>query len=389
MANPKNILIVAGEASGDLHASDLIREIKELDPEIKFFGLGGEKMLGQGVDLSFNIVEIAVVGLFEVLKNLKKFKEIFNDLLERVDLERPKLAILVDYPGFNLRLAKELKKRKIPIIYYISPQVWAWGSSRLNLIRNLVNRIIVFFKFEEELYKKENIPVSFVGHPLLDLVKPTLSKEELFNKLNIPSSKYTIALLPGSREKEVKNILPIMLDTATLISQDLPSVKFLILRSPTVKEEWFNNILPHYKLPMYTLHGMTYDGLSLCDFALVASGTATLETAILGIPMVILYKVSFLSWLYLRMAIKVSYIGMVNIIANQCIVPEFIQYHARPKKIASYIKNILTNPEGLVTIKKLLLDVKTQLGEKQAAKRAAQVILDELQRYEDKSNSNH
>lgn len=386
MEQKKNILIVAGEASGDLHASDLIREIKKLNPEINFFGLGGMNMQREGVDLCFNIVELAVIGLFEVLKNLKKFKQIFNALLKRIDLENPSLAILVDYPGFNLRLARELKKRKIPIVYYVSPQVWAWGKNRINIIRNLVDRIIVFFKFEEALYKEHGVPVSFVGYPLLDRINSSMSKEEIFKKLGVRPAKFTVALAPGSREKEVKTILPIMLDTAALLYKELSDIKFLILRSPTVKEELFNKILSRYKSPIYILNNMTYEGLSASDLAMVASGTATLETAIMAIPMVIIYKVSFLSWLYLRKAIKIPDIGMVNIIARQRIVPEFIQYDARPKKIASYIKEALTNPERLDKIKKLLLQVKQGLGEKQAARRAANVILERLNAYENKPN---
>jgi lipid-A-disaccharide synthase len=389
MANPKNILIVAGEASGDLHAADLVKEIKLLAPQAKFFGLGGKKMQQEGVDISFDMTELAVVGIFEILKHLKIFRKIFKDLLKRVDANAPDLAILVDYPGFNLRLAEELKRRKIPIIYYVSPQVWAWGSNRIKSIRNLVERMIVFFKFEEELYKKEGIPVSFVGHPLLDRVQPNLSKEALFNKFDLPTTKYTIALLPGSREKEVKNILPIMLDTAALMRQDLASIKFLILRSSTVKEEVFRRIMSRYKLPLCILHDMTYEGLAASDFAIVASGTATMETAILGVPMVILYKVSFFTWAYLRMAIKIPYIGMVNIIANQRIIPEFIQYKAQPQRIAAYIKETLTAPQELDKIKRLLLEVKSRLGEKQAAKRAAAIVLNQLEKHENKSHTNN
>lgn len=374
------ILIVAGEASGDLHAASLVKAIKEISPQIEFFGLGGQKLKEQGVNLYFDIVELAVVGFFEVIRHLKKFKNIFDNLLEKIDLAHPDLAVLVDYPGFNLRLACELKKRRIPIIYYISPQVWAWGCHRIKTIKNLVERIIVFFKFEEGLYKKEGIPVSFVGHPLLDTVKVTMSRKELFAQLNIQLSKFTIALVPGSREKEVKNILPIMLDTASLIYNDLGSINFLILKSPTVKEAVFKNIVSRYKLPAYLLNDMTYNGLSASDFALVTSGTATLETAILGIPMVILYKVSFLSWLYLRMVIKISDIGMVNIIAGQRIAPEFIQYQAHPKKIYTYIKDTLTNPERLDRIKKLLADARGNLGEKGASIKAAQIILDSLRK---------
>ncbi|OGX40450.1 MAG: lipid-A-disaccharide synthase [Omnitrophica WOR_2 bacterium RIFCSPLOWO2_01_FULL_41_12] len=385
MEKIKNILIVAGEASSDLHASHLVQAIKEINPSTQFSGLGGKRLKEQGVNLYFDLVELAVVGFWEVLKHLKKFKQIFADLLVKVDLNPPDLAILVDYPGFNLRLAKELKKRKIPIVYYISPQVWAWGRGRLNLIRKFVDRMIVLFEFEKELYKKEGIPVSFVGHPLLDLVKPTLNKEELLPKLNIPVTKYSVALLPGSREKEVKNILPIMLDTARLMHNDIPDIKFLILRASTVRQDLFRQILSRYKLPVYILNDLTYDGLAASDFAIVASGTATLETALLGIPMVIIYKVSFSTWLYLRMAIKVPYIGMVNIIANRYIVPEFVQYNAKPRKIYSYIKDTLTDPGKLDRIKPLLHDVKLRLGQTQATKKAARIIVELLENYAHKS----
>lgn len=389
MEKIKRILIVAGEASGDLFASHLVKAIKEISPDVQFFGLGGKKLKESGVNLYFDIVELAVIGFFEVLKNLKKFKQIFTALLTQVDKNKPDLAILVDYPGFNLRLAKELKKRNIPIAYYISPQVWAWGENRIKTIRKLINHMLVIFKFEEGFYKKHNIPVSFVGHPLLDLVKSKISKEELFNRVGLNLKNLTFALLPGSREKEVKTLLPIMLDAANLIYKKIPYCQFLILRAPTVKEEIFRATLSRYHLPIYMLSQMTYDGLAASDFALVASGTATLETAILGVPMVILYKVSFLSWLYLRMLIKVPYIGMINLIADRALVPEFIQYRARPEKISSYIKDILTKPEELDRIKKSLSYVKTYLGEGQASNKAAVIIVALLKENENKSHANN
>jgi len=371
MQNLTNILIVAGEASGDLHAANLVREIKNINPKINFSGLGGEKLKREGVNLYYDIVKLAVVGLFEVLKNYSKFKKIFDGLLGQVDLNKPDLAILVDYPGFNLKLAKELKRRNIPVVYYISPQVWAWGRDRIKIIKDCVERMIVFFKFEEELYLKEGIAVSFFGHPLLDLVKPD-------SKLGLKQAQYTIALLPGSREKEVKNILPIMLATSDLLYKQIPDIKFLILRSPTVKEEIFNNLLSKHKLPAQILSDMTYPGLSVSDFAMVASGTATLETAILTVPMVIIYKVSILTWAYLRTVIKVPFIGIVNIIAKERLVPEFIQFDARPEKIASYIKDTLTNPKELDRIKKLLSGLNSRLGEKQASQKAARQIVELL-----------
>ncbi len=384
MKNTKHVLIVAGEASGDMHASNLVKALRNIDPGLEFFGLGGKKLKEAGVNLYFDIVQLAVVGFFEVLKNIKKFRGIFKGILKEVDRVNPELAILVDYPGFNLRLAGELKKRNIPIIYYISPQVWAWGENRIKFIKKTIDRMIVVFKFEEELYKKHGIPVSFVGHPLIDVVKPKISKEKLFNELNLGLNSPVFALLPGSREKEVKSLLPVMLDTASLIHKSLGGeAGFLILRSPAVTQEVFNEILKRYELPVELISDMTYDGLAACDFALVASGTATLETAILGVPMVILYKVSFLTWAYLKMVIKIPYIGLVNVIKKERFIAEFIQYDARPRRIADYIIRTFRDYSRMNEIKHKLSYVTAQLGEKGASERAARIIIDSLN-HEDK-----
>jgi len=393
MERTKNILIVAGEASGDLHASNLVKAIKALYPQINFFGLGGARLKETGVSLYFDIVELAVVGFFEVLKNLKKFRQVFLGLLKEVDRIKPDLGILVDYPGFNLRLAGELKKRGIPIVYYISPQVWAWGEERIKTIKKIIDLMIVVFKFEEALYKKYDIPVAFVGHPLLDIVSPKFAKEELFRKLGLNLNELTLALLPGSREKEVKTLLPIMLDTAGLIYKYLGNnIQFLILRSNTVKEDVFNDILTRYakgsvsskrlfgmpRFPVQLISDLTYEGVAASDFAIVASGTATLETAILGVPMVILYKVSFLTWLYLKSAIKIPYIGLVNVVKQEKFIAEFIQYAAKPKRIARYIVTILKDRQKIIQIKQGLSSVATQLGEKGASQKAAQEIINFL-----------
>jgi len=378
MEKTKNILIVAGEASGDLHGSNLVKAIKDIEPRINFFGLGGKRLKQAGVDLHFDLTEIAVVGIFEVLKNIKKFKSAFRCVLREIDRQRPDLAILIDYPGFNLRLAEELKKRSIPVIYYISPQVWAWGKGRIKKIKRLVLRIIVVFKFEEELYIKHNIPVSFVGHPLLDIVKSKTSKEEFLSRIGLDTKNLTFSLLPGSREKEVKALLPIMLKTSELIYKEVPNSQFLILRSPTTKEDIFNDIVSRFQVPVKQVTDMTYDGLNASDFALVASGTATLEAAILGVPMVILYKVSFLTWVYLKTAIKIPCIGLVNVIKQKKIIEEFIQYNARPKKISRYIISTIKDKDKINNIKQGLSEVTRLIGEKGANLRAAKVILDLL-----------
>lgn len=379
MEKINKVLIVAGEASGDLHASNLVKAIKNIHPQIEFFGLGGEKLKEVGVNLYFNMVELAVVGFLEVLKNLTKFRKIFAGILKEVERVKPDLAILVDYPGFNLRLAVELKQRKIPVIYYISPQVWAWGANRIKTIKKVINRMLVVFKFEEDLYRKYAVPVSFVGHPLLDIVKPDISKEELFRKLGLNLNNFTFALLPGSREKEVTCLLPIMLETASLLYKYLSNnIQFLVLRSSSVKEEIFNEILKRYSLPVQIVSNMTYNGLAASDFALVASGTATLETAILAKPMVILYKVSFLTWAYLKLIIKIPYIGLVNVVRKEKFIAEFIQYGARPKKIADYIARIVKDKAEMSRIKQGLSDIASSLGEKGASSRAARFVVELL-----------
>jgi lipid-A-disaccharide synthase len=365
----KKILLVAGEASSDLHAANLVKELKSLIPDAEFFGLGGNRMQAQRVKLYANIADLAVVGFVEVLKNIGKFKSLFNRLLQEIDILKPDIAVLIDYPGFNLRLAAELKKRGIPIVYYISPQVWAWGKSRLRIIKKLIKRMIVIFKFEEELYKKEGIPVNFVGHPLLDVVDNKLT-------LNLTHGKRTFALLPGSRESEVARHLPVMLESAKIILGKIPNSQFIILRSPNVKRELFDKILTSYKIPVFIFEDKTYEGLNSCDFAMVASGSATLETAILEKPFIIIYKVSWITWLCLRIIIQIPYIGLVNIVAGKKIIEEFIQFNAKAKKIADYVIETLNNSFKISQLEKELSRIKSLLGEKGASRKAAQIIVD-------------
>jgi lipid-A-disaccharide synthase len=382
MEKPKKILIVAGEASGDLHAANLVTAIKKIYPGVSFFGLGGPNLKKQGVELLGDLTKFAVVGFWEVLKNFPKFRMFFNRILKSAESQKPDLAILVDYPGFNLRLASELKKKNIPVVYYISPQIWAWGQKRIYLIKKVVERMIVLFKFEEELYKKHGIPVTFAGNPLLDNAKPTLTREELLQKAGLKPALITVSLLPGSREKEVKSLLPVMLKCAKIINGYLlHRVQFLVLRSPSVKEEIFAKLLKGSALPVEVISGQAYNGIAASDFSLVCSGTATLETAILATPMVILYKVSFLTWIIVRRLIKIPYIGLVNVVKGRKIVEEFIQFDAEPEKICDYVIPLLQNKEKLKSLKDELLTVKPLLGESGASARAAQAVVDLLKKH--------
>jgi lipid-A-disaccharide synthase len=376
MENPKKILIVAGEASGDLHAAHLVEEIKKIRPHTSFFGLGGPKMKNQGVALSCDLTRSAVVGFWEVLKNLPKFKRIFRDILKEADEKKPDLAVLVDYPGFNLRLAEQLHKRNIPVVYYISPQIWAWGQKRIYLIKKVVKMMLVFFKFEEELYKSHGVPVSFVGNPLLDTVKSSLSREELLRQAGLKPEVLTVCFLPGSREKEVKALLPIMLKCAKIIKGYLDGrVQFLVLRSSSVKEEIFAKAMNNYSLPVKILTGKTYEGIAASDFAMVCSGTATLETAILATPMIVLYKVNFLTWLFIRRMIKIPDIGLVNVVKGRRIAEEFVQFDADPEKICDYVLPILHDKDKLARLKLELFSIKPLLGAAGANLRAAKDIV--------------
>ncbi|HOX54235.1 MAG: lipid-A-disaccharide synthase [Candidatus Omnitrophica bacterium] len=374
--NHKKIFIIAGEASGDMHGAHLAQEIRSMDGSIKMYGLGGEKMQAAGVEILYNLVDFAVVGFIEVLKHYGEFKKIFYNLLDRIEKERPEAVILIDYPGFNLRLAKKLKERNIKVIYYISPQIWAWGKGRIRLIKRCINKMIVILKFEEALYKKYGVDATFIGHPLLDVAKPSMSKKDFLRTCNLSENLKTVALLPGSREKEVERILPVSIKTAEIISQKLKDVQFIILRAPTVKQKIFDECLQKTNLHIKIIKDKTYDGINASDLVICASGTATLETAILNRPLIILYKLSFPTWLIIRCLLRIRNVGLVNIVARKLIMPEFIQFKARPARIARQAIDMLTNKERIARMNKDLLELRELLGSAGARRRAAKIVLD-------------
>lgn len=373
----KQILIICGEASGDLNAGNLAKEILKIDPQIKICAVGGENLKHAGAEIIYDIKELSVLGFFDVLKKLSKFFRLKDFILRKISEDKPDAVVLVDFSGFNLRLAKAMNK-SIPAIYYVSPQVWASRAGRIKTIKEYISKMIVLFKFEEDFYKKYGVSVDFAGHPLLDIVRPSMKKEEFCRKFSLAPNKTTIALLPGSRKSEVKKILPVMLKSAGLISKKIKNIQFVIAKSPQVDWDVYNHLTNHQKFELETVEGKTYDCLDVSSFALVASGTATLETAIMQKPFAVIYKMGLLNYLLYRPQVKVPFIGMVNIVAGKKIVPEFIQFSATPEKISAEVLNILHNPSEIQRIKEDLARVRASLGEKGAASRAAQIILDFL-----------
>jgi len=379
----KKIFLVAGEPSGDLHASRLAKEIKKIDPEITLAGIGGAKMAAEEVRLFYRTDELAIIGVLDVLKHLKKIKEMFSSFLAKVEEEKPDLVILVDYPGFNLRLAKELKKRRVKILYYISPQVWAWGKGRIKTIKRCVDKILVLFKFEEALYKKIGVPAEFVGHPLLDIAKPSFDKDTIRERLRLDKTKKTVILLPGSREREIDALLPVMAEASRKLYEKSNDIQFIVVRSYNLDRGIFEKYLKELKAPYRLVanrEAELYDYLSVSDLAFAASGTVTLECATMNVPMVITYKVSFLNALIMKAVIRIPSVGLVNILAGKKIVPELIQFDLTSGRLFREAHKILFEAGVSDSIKRELAHVKKALGEEGASCRAAQSVINSLQK---------
>lgn len=371
----KKILIISGEPSGDLHASNLVRDLKSLDSSLQFYGIGGELSKKEGVDIVFDITKLALVGVVEVIKHISVVKKAHDAVMDRIEREKPDAAILVDYPGFNLKIARDLYKKGIPVIYYISPQIWAWGRQRVHSIKKYVKKMVVFFKFEEELYKSYGIDAEFVGHPLVDVVKTTASKDEVFNKYSLAKDKLTIALLPGSREMEIKVFLPIMAEAAELITKTMGNVQFIISKHPYKPISMYDTALEKFTFNHRFAEGDMHNIVGASDFAIVASGTATLETGMLGTPLIVVYKASAVTYALYRIVRDAKFLGLVNIIAGKEVAPELLQRNMTPDRIAKKTIEMLSDPARLAQIRKELALVKESLGSGGASMRAAKAIL--------------
>jgi len=371
-------MIIAGEASGDMHGASLVHEMLKIDSSLKFYGIGGNKLQEVGVNLLAHSSEMAVMGLTEVIPKLGTILRIMNRMKKSMDEFNPDLVILIDYPDFNLRIAKAAYKRGIKVFYYISPQVWAWRKGRINQIKKLVNKMAVILPFEVETYRQKGFPVNYVGHPLLDLVKTEYSPQEARTKFGLKEGKTTVALLPGSRFSEVNNLLPEMLKAGEILAQHIQDIQFLLPLADTIEEKIITDIISRYALKVNIISGYTYDAISCSDLAIVASGTATLETALLGVPMVIIYKISSLTYFIGKFIVHVRNIGLANIIAGKTIVPELIQEDASGNRIAAEALDILTDAERKQEMIKELTAIRNKLGNPGAARKTAQLAYDVL-----------
>lgn len=360
------LCVVAGEASGDLHASQVMRELRNIDPSLQLFGIGGDLLAAEGMNVLHHVREMAVVGLIEVIRQLPMFLRVFKEIVERIKAEKPAAVLLVDFPDFNLRLAKQCRAMGVPVLYYISPQVWAWRRRRIFEIARNVDQMIVIFPFEEQLYRSHGVPVTYVGHPLVEQLEPMRRAPR---QLVEP---FRIALLPGSRTSEIRSLLPPMLDAVVRIRKERSIEPFIVL-APTLDREEAETILAAHGSDVRIVDRDQRNELAGADLSISSSGTATLESALLGIPVVVVYKLNFITHAIGRRMVKLPHFSLVNIVAGKEVVPELLQENVNGERIAAEAMRLL-DPEVHARVRTELDIVRRRLGEKGASRRAAEVI---------------
>ena len=375
VASGKRVLIIAGEASGDLYGGNLVKAIRTVDPSIYFLGVGGSHMKEAGVRLLRHAEEMAVVGL-PGAKRLLTIFEAFREVSASLTHWRPDLTILIDYPEFNLMVAGRAKRHGIPVMYYVSPQIWAWRSGRINTIRSRVDRMVVILPFEEKLYQEAGVKVSFVGHPLLDLIALEDEEGSPCRRYGKNGSSQLIGLLPGSRSSEVSRLLPVMLDMAAILLDMIPKVHFLVPLAPTISREQIAPYLKGRSLPLTVVTDSTHEVIRACEMIVAASGTVTLEAAIMGTPLVVVYKVNPLTYWLGKRLVKVNHVALANIIAGETVAPELIQHEVTPERIARESMRIFNDHGRKEWIKRRLQDVREELGTPGASDKAAAIALE-------------
>jgi len=368
------LLLSCGEASGDLYAGALTRALRELEPALAIAGLAGPRFAAAGGELIDDYRDIAVTGLTEALAKVPRSYAALRRLVRAARANRPDALIVIDAPDFNFRLAPRIKKLGVPVIYYISPQIWAWRRARLRAIRGFADRVLVIFPFEEAIYRDGGVPVEFVGHPLVDLLAPVAAREPFLTGLGLRPACPTIAVLPGSRPNEVMRILPDLVAAADRIRASVPGTQFVVARAPHLEDRLFA-VVSRASAPFAIVEADTDAVLASCDVALTASGTATVQTALHDKPMVIVYRLSPMTYRLGRRLVTVDAIGMVNLIAGTRIVPELVQETFTPDAVAREAVSMLTDRDRADRIREGLATVRARLGGPGASRRAAEAIV--------------
>lgn len=372
----QRIMIVTGEASGDLHGSNLIRAARGIHPELQFFGIGGPRMAEAGCEILIPGEDIAVMGLVEVIGHFPVIRRVFNRMKAILSgEERPDALVLIDFPEFNLRLAKVAKQAGIPVLYYVSPQVWAWRRGRVKKIAAVVDRLAAIFPFEPELYRGHNIRVEYVGHPLLDEFRIDQQRSAYLKALGIDPARAVVGIFPGSRRNELRYNLDVMLDAADLVRKQRPETVFLLPVASTVSRAEVESFLSGRGLPVALVDGNIYDAANACDAILAVSGTVTLQIALAGTPMAIVYRMAPLTYAIGKMLVKVPHIGLANIVAGEGVVREFVQDQATAENLADEIMRILGDPDYCQKVRQGLLKVRELLGEPGCSQRVAEMLL--------------
>jgi len=393
------VMISCGEPSGDLYAGALVRALAARDPELQAFGLGGERLAAAGARLVADFHGLSVTGLTEALKVLPRSWATYRQLVAAARDERPDVLVLVDYPDFNFRLMRAVKALGVPIVYYISPQLWAWRAGRMRTMKALVDRVLVIFPFEEAIYHGEGVDVAFVGHPLLEMVAPSADRPTLARRFGLDPARPVVALLPGSRANELERLGPILADARARIAARVPGAQFLVARAPHLADRWFaafeeagaaapvsrpsasggdrRDLGP---VPTRIVEGQTDDVLSVSDVVLTASGTATVQTAMHGKPMVVLYRLSPLTYRLGKPLAKVDMYAMVNLIAGRRVVRELIQDECTVEAVADEAVSLLTDAAKRDAMSRALAEVKAALGGPGASGRAADAVVDLVRR---------
>ncbi len=378
----RKIFVIACEASGDMHAAHLIHELKRLDRGFDFRGLGGPQMKAEGAEILQDMTQISALGLGDVIRQYGKYRSVFYRALQDLKDWNPDALIVVDSPAFNLRFARKVKQSRpdLDILYYICPQIWAWGRRRIGVVRRYISKLFSILPFEVDFYREAGMDCEYVGHPLLDRIVSASTATGFRRKLGLREDQLAIGLLPGSRSKEVERILPIQLKAAMELKQSLPDARFFVTRSANVDFRLYESIGKKFNLDFTFLEGRLEECLPVFNFALVASGTATLQTALAGVPFILIYKASWSTYWLGRLLIQVPYLGLVNLLAGKPVVPEFIQGSAQPKVIAAEARRILMEPGHYERMKKELREACGKLGHEGASRRAARLMTDYLNR---------